>query len=602
MRRVASVGLACGVLTLALSVSAAAQTGKNVLVVVNSNSPASIEIGDYYALKRQVPPEQILRITTPVADQIPRGVYDAQIEQPVALWLGTHAAQDRILYIVLTKGVPLRVSGTAGNSGTVASVDSELTLLYRKFTGQIINPAGSFKNPYFLGDLPITDAKPFSRRHHDLYLVARLDGYTVADVKALIDRGLTPSRQGRILLDQRGELQRSAGNTWLDRAATVLKKMPGWEARIVSDTEGLPLRNQSGVLGYYSWGSNDPLIARRDLNLQFVPGALAGMFVSTDARTMEEPSQGWQVRDEPHAGSNQSLIGDLIRAGVTGVAGHVAEPYLSATVRPEILFPAYLSGFNLVESFYLGMPSLSWQNVVIGDPLCAPFREQAVAAQDIDNGIDAETELPVFLSARRLELLTKGSGLKPEAAKLALKADVRFLKQDRRGGREALEKATEIDDGFIAGHLRLAALHESESQWAAAQERYRRILAGRPNHIASLNNLAYSLAERSNRPADALPFAKRAYDVSKGAPAIADTLAWVYHLMGRDADAAPLLAAASQQLPNSADVHLHAAVVFAAIGKTDVAAKELERALTLDKNLEQQAAVRQLRQRLESGR
>jgi hypothetical protein len=34
------------------------------------------------------------------------------------------------------------------------------------------------------------------------------------------------------------------------------------------------------------------------------------------------------------------------------------------------VLPAYANGRNLAESFYLGIPGLSWQNIVIGDPLC----------------------------------------------------------------------------------------------------------------------------------------------------------------------------------------------------------------------------------------
>jgi hypothetical protein len=33
------------------------------------------------------------------------------------------------------------------------------------------------------------------------------------------------------------------------------------------------------------------------------------------------------------------------------------------------VLPAYYSGRTLAESFYLGIPGLSWMNVVIGDPL-----------------------------------------------------------------------------------------------------------------------------------------------------------------------------------------------------------------------------------------
>jgi hypothetical protein len=41
-----------------------------------------------------------------------------------------------------------------------------------------------------------------------------------------------------------------------------------------------------------------------------------------------------------------------------------------ATPHPQYLFPAYFSGRNLAESYYLSIPGLSWQNIVVGDPLC----------------------------------------------------------------------------------------------------------------------------------------------------------------------------------------------------------------------------------------
>ncbi|MFQ6076682.1 MAG: hypothetical protein ACE5Z5_11200 [Candidatus Bathyarchaeia archaeon] len=65
------------------------------------------------------------------------------------------------------------------------------------------------------------------------------------------------------------------------------------------------------------------------------------------------------------------MIGDLIREGVTGIAGYVYEPYLDACVQPDILFPAYVSGYNLAESFYMATRYLNWQTVIVGDPLCS---------------------------------------------------------------------------------------------------------------------------------------------------------------------------------------------------------------------------------------
>src|SRR5207244_2469890 len=133
----------------------------NVLVVANEASAGSVQLANYYAGKRAVPPDQVLLVHAPIADEIERRVYERQIESPIAEWLSAHAAQDRILYFVLTKDVPLRIAGTAGHTGTVASVDSELTVLYRRMLGVPVPVAGSIPNPYFAG-MPGTTPKRFT--------------------------------------------------------------------------------------------------------------------------------------------------------------------------------------------------------------------------------------------------------------------------------------------------------------------------------------------------------------------------------------------------------------------------------------------------------
>jgi hypothetical protein len=112
-----------------------------------------------------------------------------------------------------------------------------------------------------------------------------------------------------------------------------------------------------------------------------------------------------QDRHAAFAGTAESLMGDLIRAGVTGVSGSVDEPYLDAAIRPDILFPAYASGRNLAESFYAAMPYLSWQTLVVGDPLCAPFPHAALAAGQVDSPLDTATEEPTLFARWRLGTL-----------------------------------------------------------------------------------------------------------------------------------------------------------------------------------------------------
>lgn len=581
----------------ALAQPAAAQSGANVLVVANAQNPASIEIASYYAEKRHVPPDQILKVPMPATEEIARAAFETQIERPVADWLIAHAAQDRILYIVLTKGVPIRIAGTTGLQGTIASVDSELTLLYRKLAQVPVPIPGSIANPYFLGNDPIASAKPFTHRDVDLYLVTRIDGYTTADAKALVDRSLSASKSGRIVLDGKIEISATPGNTWLERAGKELEAFPGWRERVVLDTGIRVLHGETNVLGYYSWGSNDPANSLRHLSLGFVPGALGGMFVSSDARTFEEPPAEWAPGREFN-GSKQSLTGDLIRDGITGVAGHVAEPYLNATIRPDILFPAYVSGMNLAEAFYLAMPFVSWQTVVVGDPLCAPFREKAPAPTDIDSGTDPISEMPLYLSQRLTASMAR-SGVKAEAARYYIRAQMRTSHKDRAGARQALEQAVANDPGFAVAEIALAGIYDTDGQWPRAIEAYRHALKVAPDQPIVMNNLAFVLAlHRPEERPEALELAKRAYAATNGNPAITDTLAWIHHLMGDDASAEPLIESAVKAVPKSAEMQLHAAFVFAALAKPQAATAALTTAIALDKTLADRDDVRALSARL----
>ena len=55
--------------------------------------------------------------------------------------------------------------------------------------------------------------------------------------------------------------------------------------------------------------------------------------------------------------------------------GPVSEPYLEAFPVPEVFFGLLVEGrLTLAECYALSVPYLSWQMVLIGDPLYRPFR------------------------------------------------------------------------------------------------------------------------------------------------------------------------------------------------------------------------------------
>ena len=209
---------------------------------------------------------------------------------------------------------------------------------------------------------------PFRHPQFPLYLVTRLAAWDLAEMKGLVDKSLIARNAGKVVLDLRAD-NATEGNEWLRTTALLLPK-----DRSIMEETGKILTGVKGVIGYASWGSNDKDRHQRFTGFQWLPGGLALEYVSTDARTFDRPPDKWQLGNwnDPgtfFAGSPQSLTSDQLHEGASAATGHVDEPYLHLNPRPDYVFPAYLGGRNLAESVYIGLPALSWMNVVIGDPL-----------------------------------------------------------------------------------------------------------------------------------------------------------------------------------------------------------------------------------------
>lgn len=349
---------------LACAAPAAAITPAQVLVLANSNSPLSKSVAEYYARARSVPAGQVLLLPMPLREEITRPEFDRFIRAPLAAFLSRKGWVDRILVIATTAGVPLKIAGSAGWNADAASVDSELAALYPALKGS--PPAslvGVMPNPFF------GQARNLRHPGDTIYLVARLAAYTFFDIRAMIDRSLAARNRGVVVLDLKS-YNLDDGNSWLKAAASRLAAR-----RVVLDESATVLTRARNVIGYASWGSNDPNRRQRDLQFSFLPGAVVTEFVSTNGRTLAQPPASWQLgtwndRSTWFAGSPQSLSPDAIRQGATAVTGHVYEPYLQFTPRPQILFENYLAGRTLAESYYASLPAISWMNILLGDPLC----------------------------------------------------------------------------------------------------------------------------------------------------------------------------------------------------------------------------------------
>ncbi len=436
MRSAVLLGLA-GLASLVLRTVALAQTAtySDVLVVINENSAASDSIGSYFASARSIPSKNIARISVPTSEEIDSLQFEDLRSQVESILVG-RGLTDQINFIVTTKGVPLKVKRVSQFHNS--SVESELSLILGPYASNI-GGYGRIVSPYY------GKREDFTRAAFGLYLVTRLDGYTVADVKALIDRAetipATVPANGSFVLDQDPTWTASVPylNSNMTKAAAALSDR---SLSVVTDSTTLYLTQQTNVLGYVSWGSNDRNAASYTTNAipqnTYVNGAIAETYVSTSGRTFTSPVV-----------YGQSVIADLIAEGVTAAKGYVYEPYSSAMADVSILFPMYADGFTVAESYYAASYYLSWMDVVVGDP---KYRISSVRLPGDAQGTDTtqSNPLPVQLMSFTAEANQNGVTLKWHTA---TETNCAGFEVERRGvsGQLSVVSGDWQRVGFVAG-------------------------------------------------------------------------------------------------------------------------------------------------------
>lgn len=371
---------------------AAPSNADRVLLVANSDSPVSMDIAHLYAQRRSI--KHILKIqcqdsaTDAAKETMAFGTFNDAIGKPLRVYLKVHPGID---FIVLTKGIPIRLTDAdTGLSGKQPSLDSYIAGMdyaSRKDSIPIQLSDSGFTGKCWANNYWNSHER-FSHAKFGGYLVTRLDGYTEEEAEALINESIASENSpptGSILIDVAkghglGDLTKVPRSAIVDHKQDlhVVNEMAynDWDAdlTVAADNlkkKGLPVMfdnteefigHRGELMGYCSWGSNDPKFNNDNYQtLSFDPGGIAETAVSTSGRTFLPTSGG------------QSLVADLIRHGATGVKGYCDEPLLQAIASPTILLDRYTSGWTLAESFYAASRYVSWEDIVIGDPLCAPY-------------------------------------------------------------------------------------------------------------------------------------------------------------------------------------------------------------------------------------
>lgn len=354
------------------------------VILVNSAQADSVALGEFYATERGIPAANLIALRMPEEESITWREFVDQVWQPLQDellrrgWLegitGTSLdplgrkrasiTDQHLAFLVVCRGTPLRIhhDPTAANEELVknipaqfrtnqGAVDSELSLI----------AFGNYEVNAFIANPLFARGHPAALDGQLVVKVGRLDGPTFADARGLVTSALAAERDGligRYYVDLHGPSPE--GDRWLEAAQQQLEEL-GFEGGVdrTAGTFDPAARFDTPVL-YFGWYAEnlDGPFARA--GFRFPPGAIALHIHSFSARTLHSTTEGW--------------CGPLVARGVAATLGNVFEPYLTFTHRPDLLLQALARGDNLGDAAYFALPVLSWQGILIGDPLYRPFK------------------------------------------------------------------------------------------------------------------------------------------------------------------------------------------------------------------------------------
>lgn len=407
---------------------------QNVIVVANENEPDSLKIAQHYMKAREIPKGNLIVLPMSRDEEVTWTEFVKTIYNPLEAQLAkmqrivgydsnsvdeigrTHfiPVGHKIDFLVVCKGVPLKIKQDPHVKLSqaekdiwedeleinLAAVDSELSLLAYP------DPAivGYIDNPLYGSREPTDDLL------QRVVMVSRLDGPTEESVIRMIDNALIAERDGlmgRAYVDLEGRDRKN--NRSLELTVAKLDEM-GFDLtvhRSRGDTFGPDARFDAPAFYFGCW-TKDKSSPIKDRRFLFPAGAIGVHLSDSSAHTLHSGTEGW--------------AGPLIEHGITGTVGNVFDPHGDLSHRTDMLVDLLSRGKTLGEAAYYALPALSWQSILVGDPLYRPFKLDL--AFQIKNASANPSWLGQYAVIRKMRLLEE-VGLLDEAAEVGHK----YLKQ-----------------------------------------------------------------------------------------------------------------------------------------------------------------------------
>lgn len=351
--------------------------------IYNINIADSIELAEYYRLKRHLPAENLigLDMRIPTASSCEAPISKTEFESTILTPLREAISDIEIIgsgqfqcaVIILGYGTPLAYVEDDDEIIAIASRLHRINFEYdKKHPNHTYDRRGAWK---FYDELD----------SQQVCLTAVLDGPTPEAVKKLIDRSVEVSQQlfvtGKIYVDPYGKkvtsdqlqyqtdildfVENELPNLGLDLVSTVDESDPTLEPTIAY------LKNDSFYWGWYNPTYSKDLFLNQNEKRVFLynadnEAACQIHFLSDDGTPFDENgSDPWcnlAINVEPGYAATAGSISapDEYDAGIVG-----EDSYL----RPRPFFEALHRGASLAEAFLFSSPYVNWKIILIGDPL-----------------------------------------------------------------------------------------------------------------------------------------------------------------------------------------------------------------------------------------
>lgn len=352
---------------LGLAVSAASLraggSGLNVVVVVNQKSTNSVQLGNYYCEQRQVPPQNLLRLTNWSGGSVAwsKADFETHLCNPLTAMLSSRGLSNQIEIVLLSMDIPYRV--TNGGSVTVSGANSTTAALFYGFKPDYDTPyynppscnlPEATSNAYAAAELPFRVVT-----NGNAWLAMMLTSSNLSQAKAIVDQGVASDGafppQTVILGNNQNDPFRSVRYVLFDDAIFNTRLRGNYS--MVRDNSSQP-SGLGYLLGYqngmYQFGISPNT---------FAPGAMADSLTSYGGQIFEP--------------TDHTKLLAFLSAGASGSYGTVVEPCarLGKFPTPQNYF-YQARGFSLAECYYQSVTN-PYQGILVGEPLAAPFAQPA---------------------------------------------------------------------------------------------------------------------------------------------------------------------------------------------------------------------------------